>query len=243
MPNFLQLAAAARAAQNETELTRLATIAMRPLGFDYFAVVSHLAKRILLSSLPPRLLKLASAGYWEITPISRLCAQQTGSFLWSDVLATKAATAGLKSLFRTARMAGVKDGYTVPTNLPSLAPCAVSFLRKREILTPRYRRSDLHYLGCGIFDAYRAITATRDAHQHRPILSPRQSQCVKLAAQGNSDIQIASRLGISKETAHKHIQVSMQRLGVHSRAQMVARALYLSIFTFEDVLVTGPSSV
>ena len=53
-------------------------------------------------------------------------------------------------------------------------------------------------------------------------LTPRQRQIVTLLAQGATDAEIATTLGISRSTAHKHVQNARRRLRARTRSQLVA---------------------
>lgn len=53
-------------------------------------------------------------------------------------------------------------------------------------------------------------------------LTPRQQQIVALIAQGATDAEIASVLGISRSTAHKHVQNARRRMRAKTRSQLVA---------------------
>ena len=53
-------------------------------------------------------------------------------------------------------------------------------------------------------------------------LTPRQRQIVTLLAQGATDGEIATTLGISRSTAHKHVQNARRRLRARTRSQLVA---------------------
>src|SRR5205823_2018880 len=57
-----------------------------------------------------------------------------------------------------------------------------------------------------------------------PSLTPRQRQVALLIAQGLTDRQIASRLGISVRTAESHTEQVRTKLGHTSRAQVAAWA-------------------
>lgn len=72
--------------------------------------------------------------------------------------------------------------------------------------------------------------------RHVQTLSKRQLECVILAARGKSDWEIGHVLNISKDTAHKHVQSAMQKLGVASRTQLAVRALYESMIRFSDII-------
>jgi DNA-binding CsgD family transcriptional regulator len=67
------------------------------------------------------------------------------------------------------------------------------------------------------------------------ILTPRQRDCVLLAAMGNCDEGIAIALGISKQTAHKHIEGAKRRFGVTSRLRLVVCALFTHEISFASI--------
>jgi DNA-binding NarL/FixJ family response regulator len=55
-------------------------------------------------------------------------------------------------------------------------------------------------------------------------LTPRQRQIVTLISQGATDAEIASELGISRSTTHKHVQNARKRMRAKTRSQLVAAA-------------------
>jgi DNA-binding NarL/FixJ family response regulator len=55
-------------------------------------------------------------------------------------------------------------------------------------------------------------------------LTARQRQILERIAHGDTDKEIAGRLGIAVATAHKHVQNLLRRLGVPNRAAAVTRA-------------------
>jgi LuxR family quorum-sensing system transcriptional regulator CciR len=60
-------------------------------------------------------------------------------------------------------------------------------------------------------------------------LSRREIDCLKLVALGYSDIEIAATLGISKSTAHQHVEGGRKRLKAKSRAQSAALGVSFGI--------------
>jgi DNA-binding CsgD family transcriptional regulator len=52
-------------------------------------------------------------------------------------------------------------------------------------------------------------------------LTPRQKEVLRLLADGSSTDAIATRLGVSVETARNHIRALLRKLGVHSRLEAV----------------------
>ena len=57
------------------------------------------------------------------------------------------------------------------------------------------------------------------------LLSPREAECLRLSAHGNTDGDIGRKLGISARTARFHIENAKKKLGVATRVQAVAEAL------------------
>lgn len=62
-----------------------------------------------------------------------------------------------------------------------------------------------------------------------PLLSPRQLDCLRLAARGKTSLQIAHALGISPRTVDEYIADACRRLGVRNRTQAVAKATALGL--------------
>jgi DNA-binding CsgD family transcriptional regulator len=57
-------------------------------------------------------------------------------------------------------------------------------------------------------------------------MTSRQFECLVLVAQGKTDREAADVLGISQQTVHKHIEAAKKRFRVHTRIQLVVRALW-----------------
>jgi DNA-binding NarL/FixJ family response regulator len=71
-----------------------------------------------------------------------------------------------------------------------------------------------------------------NGHSHRLMelrLSPREHQVLALLATGRTQKQIATALVISPKTVAAHIQHLLAKLGVHSRAQAVARGFQMGL--------------
>lgn len=63
------------------------------------------------------------------------------------------------------------------------------------------------------------------------LLSPREVECLELAAAGKSEWEIARILGISEHTVEKHLLNAKTKLGAVNRVQAVAVALRLGVIT------------
>ncbi|MDT7816925.1 MAG: hypothetical protein QOJ42_6841 [Acidobacteriaceae bacterium] len=73
-------------------------------------------------------------------------------------------------------------------------------------------------------DAYieQCKTGPFDSHE---TLTPRQREVLQLAAEGNTNAEIAARLNISQRTAENHRAILMQRLGLQNQTELIRHAL------------------
>jgi len=64
-----------------------------------------------------------------------------------------------------------------------------------------------------------------------PQLSPRQIECLRLAAAGHTSSEIAARLGLSFRTVDQYVSEACARLKVRNRTQAVAKAVKLGLLS------------
>lgn len=83
----------------------------------------------------------------------------------------------------------------------------------------------------------RAATA-RPIEDDAPGLTPREREVARLAAQGLTNRQIAEALVITEKTAANHLQRVLDKLDLHSRAQLAARAAEFGLAPAESVART-----
>lgn len=62
-------------------------------------------------------------------------------------------------------------------------------------------------------------------------LSPRQIECLRLAAAGKTSVEIAVTLGLSSRTVDQYVGEACERLRVRNRVQAVAKAMELGLLT------------
>lgn len=58
-------------------------------------------------------------------------------------------------------------------------------------------------------------------------LTQRETECLQLVAGGNTDVDIARRLGLSPSTIHFHVENAKKKLQAKTRAQAAALAVHL----------------
>jgi len=94
----------------------------------------------------------------------------------------------------------------------------------QQPVLPPVVRSSLHLLGHIAFTGAAMGTFRRAGGT----LSVRETECLRLAAHGNTDAAIGRLLSISPRTARFHIENAKKKLGVTTRTQAVAEALRLN---------------
>src|SRR5262249_27659808 len=74
-----------------------------------------------------------------------------------------------------------------------------------------------------------AVNRTSRVSQDATRLTRREREVAQLAAQGMSNRRIAETLVIAEKTAANHLQSALEKLDVHSRSQLAARAVELGL--------------
>jgi DNA-binding NarL/FixJ family response regulator len=74
-----------------------------------------------------------------------------------------------------------------------------------------------------------ALLVNRVQHPVAPSLSPRETEVLKLVAQGRSNPAIASELFLSEATVKTHLLHAFEKLKVNDRTRAVTRAMELGL--------------
>lgn len=86
-----------------------------------------------------------------------------------------------------------------------------------------------------LVDLVTAGRSIEDAGDDYDRLSPREKQVFKLLAEGKTSRDIAKYLGISLKTAMTHRTHIMEKLGMHSRSEIIRYAIRKAIIPPEEV--------
>ncbi|MBD3236198.1 MAG: hypothetical protein GF330_05820 [Candidatus Eisenbacteria bacterium] len=95
----------------------------------------------------------------------------------------------------------------------------------RDASAPRFSHKDRRLLLLFVTEVRRELgrSLAPFGSARMPKLAPRLMQVLDLLAQGRSEKQIASRLGISPHTVHGYAKQLHRRFGATSRAELLAR--------------------
>ncbi|MFR9750441.1 response regulator [Nocardia sp. 004] len=70
-----------------------------------------------------------------------------------------------------------------------------------------------------------ATTPTRPDEPHRPALTERETEVLRMVAKGLSAKQIAARLGLSHRTVENHVQATLRKLQLANRVELTRYAI------------------
>lgn len=128
-------------------------------------------------------------------------------------------------IYEEARLYGISAGCAIP-----IAPdrCGFSFIRDQDAdagLPDVYQVLPAMSLLTGfLMEAVKSLGGA-DASAGRPRLTPRETECLKLMADGLRDAEIADRLHITLRTVLSHISNAKIKLSASNRGQLIARAM------------------
>lgn len=230
-----------RAAASVASLTHALEDMTRLLGFDYFGLAHHTdltEKRpgsVALGNYPSAWVsELLERRLYVDDPVLLASQKTARCFRWSELSDIVRLTDKHRDQMMAARQAGLAEGVTIPINTPGSLPASCTFVRRSVEGFPDENLPNAHYAGCYAFEAARRISTRLDDLPAK--LSTRQVDCIVLVAKGKSDSVMSELLGISSGTVHEHIEIAKERLGVATRQQLVARALFDGHISYADIL-------
>lgn len=153
-----------------------------------------------------------------------------GTFTWNELRARRALTvAGTEALNRIAAEGWV-DGLVVPLHRDGTHYGLVSLVTLEHHITPD-ERSSLEAVSMVFHERLRQIVP-REGFRIPPAgLTPREIDCIRLIAEGLSDIKAGERLGIRGSTVHEHAERAKMKLQARNRAELAALAVGYGIIS------------
>jgi DNA-binding CsgD family transcriptional regulator len=148
--------------------------------------------------------------------------RQMRPFLWNEVDKRLFTSKTAREFFDATRLWGWRDGFVVPIRGPGGHEGIVSLAASQSIVLDGVERALLEAASRVIHEKCRRTIGYGVGLAPYPEMSPRELECAQWVAIGKTDWEIGELLGISKATAHYHIESAKRKLGVNSRTQMIA---------------------
>jgi len=232
--------------ESESRLIELMHRSTHDLGFDYFAMGHHVDlinppdEAMRITNYHPEWIERAVNNRFFIDdPVHHASTRTAIGFLWSDLKKLVTLSDRQKMILRAAGGYGLREGYTVPVHVPGEYRGTCSFGGSE---THRLRPESLpiaNLVGIYAFEAARSILrrCTKGSrHGDVPKLTQRQRDTLVLVGRGKADGEIASLMGISRATAHEHVENVRRIYGNAQRPNLIARALFDGQISFSEVL-------
>jgi DNA-binding CsgD family transcriptional regulator len=155
-------------------------------------------------------------------------------FLWCKLGELVPLSKGDHRMLSVGRANGIGDGFTVPRHLPGYASGSCTFAMRpdRAMPTPMLHVAEI----VGAFALTSARRLAGEAPDNpRPVLTPRQRECVLWSARGKTAGETAAILGIGEDTVIQHLRTARERYDVHSRHALILCSLFDGLISFSDI--------
>ena len=237
-----QFAGRCRTLSTGRDLLALTQDVASELGFSRIALVHHSSFR-----QPGRgLVRLDTFGEWAEVFVERryylddpalLAAQRTNTaFSWSAIGELIPLGDRHREILAEAARHGLGAGLTVPVGVVGEPHGCCSFAASRSPLPGYDRLMAAALIGAEAFQAARRLHGFPGRARPMPRLSRRKLECLRYAAIGKTDHEIAIILGLRVSTIRSYMAGLRRDFGVVSRAQLVAAALRDGFIGYDDTL-------
>ena len=168
-------------------------------------------------------------------PIHRTSNLRAAGFRWRDAPSIIPYTERDHAMIDEARLFGIDDGFTVPTNVPGERPGSVSFVTGHGDPFPvdmlLFAEAFAH-LGV---QRIRTIDGPSPM-AGKPIVSDRLLEVIVLVGRDKTNGEIGELLGIKEDTVMKHVAALCLHFDALRRTSLPMRAVLSGLLTFSDVL-------
>lgn len=209
----------------------------RSLGFEKFAYAltidapSFKSQQYILNGFPAEWAKrYVDLGYFKVDPLVKHLATTTLPALWDEEMFHEGKA---QEFWEEAKAFGLHSGISFSvhdqpgvTGYFSLARDRMIDLQGQDLSAlignAQMFASLLHHAVCRI-DLPKLLPETIAS------LTPRESECLKWAADGKTAWEIGRILGVAERTAVFHLNNVIQKLGASNKSQAIVRAVALKL--------------
>jgi LuxR family quorum-sensing system transcriptional regulator CciR len=236
-----RFAEGARSCGTLLELKRLIDDAVRDLGFRFFALLHHRGmvarggRYVRLDNYPEAWVgEWVANRFWVHDPVHVASHRTDSPFTWSSLAKMISLSAQQRAILHRSRSFGIGRGFTIPLSALGEARASCSFAVECGTRLPAQRLISAEQIGWHAFAAATRLQLGARASL-RPHLSPREIDCLRLVAQGKTDWEIATILGIAAETARQYVKNARVAYNAVSRTQLAVLALEDGLIGFEEL--------
>jgi len=202
-------------------------------GFDTFACgevdTAHRGRNVFyIIEWPESWRKFyIGSGLIERDPLLGALSARRKSFTWSELREERKLSQVGRDALRLAAEHGWTEGLAVSVRRGGTRYGLVSLVGHSKL--PDYQRLLLCLISECLITRIRSLEPRPKFPAPPAGMSMREIDCLRLVALGCSDQEIADALGISRPTAHQHVEGGRRKLKAKTRAQMTALGVSLGI--------------
>ena len=173
--------------------------------------------------------------YYRHDPALLLSQQTNRPFTWQQMLRHLPFDPMQSRILREAGRHGLKVGFTVPMGVPGEpAGCCTFATDAIELPPPSVCRAAASIADEAFAEARRIHGYPLPIAETAPHLAPRQLECLRYAAMGRTDEQIATIMGTKVSTIHTYMADLRRLFGVGSRTELARAAQRCGLVGIED---------
>jgi DNA-binding CsgD family transcriptional regulator len=227
------------AARSELPLERPMQSIVKALGFDHFMYGMSTDSRpnrdsrsYVWTTLPQAWVAFYDRNSLiEIDPRITQTVNRTSPLLWDSAAFESGSDA--TRFFQYAERFGIRSGVVVSFRDPDHARIVVALNSSispvdeaREVMIKRHL-GEIMLLATSFHDVFMSQFYDRGVppRQQGVPLSPREQQCLQMAARGLTSNDIATKLGIAERTIHFHFSNILSKMGALNRQEAVAKGI------------------
>jgi len=232
-----------RAARRDRDILTDTIDAVRELGFDRVALVQMVwfvrqdGQYFCLDNYGEWHDIFLARQYYRRDPVHLAVLRTNRCFAWNELGSILGRSRVHRPILAEAARHGLRRGITVPIGLPGEPSGSGSLATDACELPPSDRCRAAAWIVDEAFAEVRRIygypCAIRD---DPPPLSPRRLECLRLAALGHSDAEIALRMGVALSTVLTHMKFLRQTFAVRRRSQLARIALQQGLIGVDEII-------
>ena len=179
--------------------------------------------RFFFADWPEEVAKVyAEQDIFSKDPLVFAARRRMTAYTWATVLDEEPLQPEMRDMFAFIARYDIRDGFCVPIHGPAGYQGLVSLLAPGRLNLTTRQQAVLEMISRAIHDRCRETVGYGLIDTGVPEMSKREIECMKWAAAGKTDWEIAQILGISRSTAHFHVERVKKKLRKNSRTEAVA---------------------
>jgi DNA-binding CsgD family transcriptional regulator len=225
-------------ANSFSELTVIAAVQVRRLGFDNFLYGVQMSRAsgplpqfLMRGTLADWRAHYEAQGYDRVDPLVSYSAMHYVPMLWNG---TDYDDPNALAMYQEGLAFGIKSGLVFPMHGPNIKIAYINLISSEPTIGHKFDQiatlGSAQLLACYLHEAFQKLEnlVAVSEFDNRP-LSRREIQCLQWSAEGKTSLEIARILALSERTIVFHLTNAALKLGAVNRRQAVVRAMALGL--------------